>query len=253
MFYLLLIAGLLVACGDKDDESSSNTDGGGDRGASGGPGGGPGGGDGEGAVAAVVSPEDGATFMAGDAVTLEVTLDGAAPEGAEWSITGTPWVASGSPVTVSDLPEGELRLEVEAWSGGGSAVAQVDITVEPREPVSYAGEMSATVEVDSPYYSADSDCPGPVSFVWDTDNTLWGTGSCYYDFDIYDDTVRFELFGQVEGGAVTGTLTSDLDDEGMDFTGTVGADGLISASFDKTWSEGEGSLRIWGTLSASPE
>ncbi len=240
---LILVPGLALAgCGEPVDSAGS----GGSSGSSS-----PGTG-GEELSITIISPADGAVVMEGDVVRLQVGApDGL--DGASWSLRGdASWSAEGSPVEVSDLPVGELVLEVEAWSGQASASASVALTVEERVPISYAGDLDAWAELVSPLWSADGPCVGPVDFVREVDDTLSGTGGCTADLDGYEQPVDFVIDGVIEGGAVSGTMRSELSEEAIEFSGGVDADGLITCAFDKTWTEGDGSLRIWGTLAASP-
>jgi len=256
MVPVLLMSLALIGCGDKDDTGTSYGTGGtggsqGDNGGPGGPGGGPGGGD-EALEISVVSPLDGVVVSEGDAVTFEVSRVGVgALDGATWSIVQSPWSVDGNPVTVSDLPVGDLVIEVEAWSGDSAGTAQISVSVEERVPVDYSGFMDAQASLDSPSYSDDGPCDGPISFTRGTDNSLTGSGSCTAEF-IIDYDVIFALSGQVDGDVVTGTLTADLGEEGTPFSGTVAPDGSITCEFDQSWSEGSGSLRIWGTFSGTP-
>lgn len=250
MLQVLVLSSILVLAGCGEDDDSEGSGDGGSRGASTGDGGGGDGGDS--LSVNVISPEDGAVVMEGEVVTLQVGAQGGL-DGASWTIRGEPsWSAEGSPVDVSDLPVGELVLVVEAWSGQASATASVAITVEERVPVSYTGGLDAWAELDSPLWSADGPCTGPVDFVREVDDTLAGTGGCTADLDGFEQPVDFVITGVFDGATVSGTMSSELSDEGIEFTGTVGEDGAVTCDFDKTWTEGDGSLRIWGTLTANP-
>lgn len=242
MYRILILVPVLAGCGEPVEPTGS----GGSSGASS-----PGTG-GEELSINIISPVDGAVVTEGDVVTLQVGAPGGL-DGASWSIRGdASWSAEGNPVAVSDLPVGDLVLEVEAWSGQASATASVALTVEERVPVSYAGDLDAWAELVSPLWNADGPCVGPVDFVLDVDDTLAGTGGCTADLDGYEQPVDFVVAGVIEGGVVSGTMSSDLSEEAIEFSGSIGEDGLITCEFDKTWTEGSGSLRIWGTLTASP-
>ena len=253
----LLMSLALIGCGDKDDTGSVSNSGGSGGGVGpggGGPGGGSpgGGGGGETLDISVISPVDGASITEGDAVTFEVERVGVgALDGATWSVLQNPWSTDGNPVTVSDLPLGDLVIEVEAWSGTSTGTTQIALSVIERVPVDYRGFMDAQAELDSPSYSDDGPCDGAVAFTRNTDNSLTGTGSCTAEF-IVDYPVEFQLTGQVDGDQVTGMLTADLGEEGTPFAGTVAPDGSITCDFDQSWSEGSGSLRIWGSFTGSP-
>lgn len=206
----------------------------------------------------VVAPRDDAEFDADEPVPLEVTAKRGSRaqdiESATWTIGG--WTGSGATTEATGLPSGAHEVEVEVEVDGDTYRASVDITVlEPVQTLfSYAGTLEADVIADTEFGEFDDHCSTPITFTLDG-GTISGTSTCevFADFDL--DPILFSITGSARGGTVTGALVMSVDgsDARTPFDGTGNAGGPLSATFDSTHRSSDGSVRIVGSWSASPQ
>ena len=258
-FPFLVLASLAVGCGGGSDDPE-------------------GGGSVDRPSASITSPSDGDTFTEGEEVELAVDAsyesgDAAQIESATW--TAGSWSSQGATGFTSDLPVGELTLEVEAVVDGKTLTDAISITVVADGGgeegggvegggaegggtegggeggggalVNFGGSMSATVT----YESIELDCPGSVSFSIEA-GALAGTGSCTVEF--LDEDVYFELQGTDDRGTVSGDMLMDADGTiyATPFEGVRTTEDHVHAAFDATHSSSDGSIRIDGTFDADP-
>ena len=64
--------------------------------------------------------------------------------------------------------------------------------------------------------------------------------------------MNFDVNGEVNGGQVSGELYVTDADDVLPFEGSYANDGTITAEYDRSFNEGDGTLRIWGTFTALP-
>ena len=80
----------------------------------------------------ILSPEDGSWFDLGDEVALEAEAwqmggESVPLTNAIWEVDG--WMGEGNPLLTSDLPAGNLLLQVRADVDGESQIDSVEISV----------------------------------------------------------------------------------------------------------------------------
>lgn len=204
----------------------------------------------------ILSPSDGATFMEGTAVALEVravdqaTGDAVTLDTATWT-SGMDWSFSGTSGSVTDLPAGPLVLTATATVDGESLTDSVSITVE-AQPMDYSGSIASTVTVESEWADDSGPCDGPVTIHIDGASEVTGSGSCHVDlfWGTFEMDVNFTIEGQRTGQSVAGLLVI-TGDQGeryeTPFTGTA-TDLAFDASFDQSWESEDGRLTLAGTL-----
>jgi hypothetical protein len=185
-------------------------------------------------LVAIASPVDGATSVSGDEVQLSATVawsDGSAAEGI-WVWTAPEFELAGNNQVTTDLPVGSYALTATAVVGETTAQASVDVTVE-QGPVEYGGAIDAKVDIK-----------GGLG-----DYTVPCDGRCFAVALDYGFTIE----GRIDGGVLTGTMLGDnaTADQAVELTGSMSGD-TIEAAFDRTWTNSSGSLRIYGTWSATP-
>jgi hypothetical protein len=210
----------------------------------------------------ITSPGDGATFTAGARVTLEaraMTGDGAPANGAVISwFTADGWSAVGSPIEVTDLPVGSYSLAASTTVGGEAADASVRITVEealPTEPIDYSGTLAMETVLDAGSFGTfEYPCLNDY-LTFELDGTAFvGAGACTVDAGFFTEQFVFAVEGTVSGASVSGTMTSaEAGGDPLPFSGNYdSANGHISASYDETYANSDGSLRLYGTFDADP-
>lgn len=199
----------------------------------------------------ITSPTDGSVLISGEAVTLSADITGVnLILGEELTWSAGEWSAAGNAIEVSDLPIGTLALTARVPVGGIDYTDTVEIVVEPPpEPVDYEGVLSLTIELQSGFGNFDFDCTHDyLTFVVQPSGRLEGEGAC----EAVNQTYVFALTGEVDGTTVTGEMKVDSSDQPMAFAGTVGDDGAITSTFDETFANDDGSLRLFGDWVASP-
>ncbi len=187
-------------------------------------------------VVAIASPADGDVFAEGEPVTLnaDITdLDGVPiqVDGVSWAVFGVDWAADGNPLTVSDLPVGELDLQVIADVAGKPVRDNISITVVSDEPETECDD-GLDDDADGLTDCDDDDCAGVLSCDWPTSLShsatiayeaswlaeLSGYNSCAVSFNGTLNTVRDDgVCGACDRtfeGAVTYTDTSCSDNPG---------------------------------------
>lgn len=208
------------------------------------------------AVLSVLSPADGSVLAEGEDVLLSVEAVGSVSgdilsiASVDWRLNVSEWGASGNDVSVSDLPAGNLQLIATAMVGEREVTAAVDLIVEPRR-FELSGSMDAEIEVYSSEWGMtfDDDCKGPMAFVLEG-NVLSGTGACV----AFDETVDFLVTGTDNNGEVTGEMGVSDGEENVPFNGTWNSDTTtLMGSFDQTWESGDGTLRLFGSFSATAD
>lgn len=210
----------------------------------------------------VAAPEQGATYTLGEPVHLNVTakVDGksVAVSQVAWSAGG--WSHTGNNVDVTDLPVGALTLHAEATVDGATATADVDITIEEpvdNTPVGYHGSIQALIELHSSDGDFDATCNGSLTLTgFPADKTISGSGACEIDSDFGSlGDAPFTLEGTAKDGNVSGDMVMEADgtEYRTPFTGTGSIGAAINANYDKTHSIDGGSLRLYGTWSATPD
>lgn len=209
-------------------------------------------------VFAIVSPEEGFTADAGASVLLEVraTEEGTQNEVAlsdiAWS--APEWAGStGNGTTVTDLPVGTYELTATATVDGRELSDAVGITINAL-PVDYRGMLNASVDVIEPWEFTLS-CPGNLTFTVEGDGTFSnGQGGCTIE-DYPDYSFTFVVEGSVTGAVVDGALVMDDGNGGREetpFHGSKADDGAITATFDKEFSNDDGTMRLYGDWRAMP-
>ena len=199
----------------------------------------------------ITSPSDGARFVSGEAVVLSAAVTGvnlAPGEELSWSVGD--WSASGNDVSVTDLPVGTLSLTARLPIDGIDYTDSVELVIEPPpEPVDYEGILSLTLELESDFGDFDFDCTHDyLGFTVQPSGSLEGEGAC----EAINQTYVFSITGQVDGTSVSGEMQVDSADSPMAFEGTVADDGSITSTFDETFANDDGSLRLVGDWVASP-
>jgi hypothetical protein len=206
----------------------------------------------------MVSPEDGKEYPYEDALPLHVEAKregkAVAIESATWTIGA--WTGEGKETEASGLDPGAYTVSVDAVVGGETYTASVDITIaEPVQTLfAYSGTFDADVVVTSEFGDFEDHCSTPISFTVDT-GVISGSGTCSV-FDEYGfDPLSFTMEGTVRGGNIAGDLVMAVDGEEArtPFSGTGRAGEALSASFDTTHRSADGSVRIVGTWSGSPQ
>jgi hypothetical protein len=216
-------------------------------------------------TATIVSPEAGEVFSPGEEIELDVALrvgsTAAEPGKVTWTIGD--WTGSGERTSTTDIPLGDWTVLVAATVGEESAKDTVRITVEgdadgdtdadadadgdPNLP--YGGPFDANIEYDIAGFEGGGPCPGTVTL---TVGTLGfdGTGACSAEGTDF----LFTIEGKISGTAISGDLIADADgtEYRTPFTGTGSYGESLSAQYDKTFTEGGDSLRIFGTFGADP-
>lgn len=210
-------------------------------------------------AAEILSPDAGATFTEGDAVTLEVELrdeeSGSVlePDSVTWSASG--WDGyEGSEGTVTDLPVGELDLSVAVEWGSHTLEDTVSITVESAD-VSYTGALLTEIVVTVWGMDYTEYCDGTVAFVVTGEGVLEGTGTCVLTEWQPGTELDFGLEGTVEGSGLTGALTMEYEGEVYEtpFEGTRDEQGYILATYDELYDLDDYEVRISGEFDGTPQ
>ncbi len=206
----------------------------------------------------LLAPEDGMEYAAEEAVPLHVEAkrngNPVSIESATWTISG--WTGNGKETEATGLASGPHTVTVEAVVGGDSYTASVDITVaEPVQTLwAYSGTLEADVIAETDFGDYDDHCSTPITFSLDS-GVIAGNGTCvvFEDFDL--DPLNFAMEGTVRGGNVAGDLVMSFDgnEARTPFAGTGNAGSPLTASFDTTHRSGDGSVRIVGTWTATPQ
>jgi hypothetical protein len=221
----------------------------------------------------IVSPDDGGSYPRNEPLALEVKALRGGHEvdvtRASWTIGD--WSAVGSPIEASNLSEGEQTVTVEVLADGDSVTASVTVTVTGREgdtdtdtdadtdtdtsaDYHYAGTLEAEVVLSTnDYGDFDDHCSAPITAAL-TGATLTGGGQCtiFEDFDV--DPMIFTLDGTVHNGNNNGDLVmTDTDgaEQRTPYTGTGDPGTPLQATFDNTFRSTDGSLRIYGSWTAT--
>ncbi len=209
----------------------------------------------------IVSPQDGASYMAGEPVILEVKVVNDST-GAEMSYDSVTWSAQGwsydqAQGTVTDLPVGSYDLQVAASVDGRELDGAVsDLTIEQvHDPVSYQGPLDATVYLESYEYGVDDEgaCDGTVMLETDQQWLVTGGGSCHVS--LFWGYVEWDVDFEIDGTRTEDTVEGDLffyDTEGTryytPYSGTVIGDERIYAEFSLSESTADGELAFWGSF-----
>jgi hypothetical protein len=210
----------------------------------------------------ITSPSDGATLTAGERVTLEaraMTGDGSPADGAVISwFTADGWSAVGSPIQVTDLPVGTYNLAASTTVGGAAADASVRITVEealPTGPIDYSGALAMETALDAGALGTfEYPCVNDY-LTFELDRSAFvGSGASTIDAGYITQQFVFAVEGTVTGATVSGTMTSaEAGGDPLPFSGSYdSASGHIAASYDETYANSDGSLRLYGTFAADP-
>jgi len=203
----------------------------------------------------ISSPTAGATFEQGSSVHLEgvTTLDGEVVEASVTWASGD-WSVTGNPIDVANLPVGAHTLTASVVVSELTTSASVDIEITPG-PVDYSGTLTAKADVAGSGINQTFDCVSDyLSFTVQTDGALAGEGSCTLSIPILGPrTEIFTLTGTIVDGVVHGSMTvSEAADQPTNFNGTQGVDGAVTADFDQNFSSNNGTLRLYGTIAATP-
>jgi hypothetical protein len=212
------------------------------------------------AVVEIVSPSQGDSLDNGDQVALEVSItdedSGEAMDydAVAWSAEGG-WSYDQASGTVNDLPVGSYDLQVTVTVSGRELTDQVSITVEdPKDPITYRGQLDSTIYLYSNDYDMDDEAPCVGDFEISTDESwnITGTGVCDVElfWGLVDWDVIFEIDGKRTDGNVEGTLFF-FDDHGTryetPYAGTI-SDKDINTDFDADHENEDGQLSFWGTM-----
>ncbi len=197
----------------------------------------------------ILSPVRGPAYFAGQEVLLDalVTADGVAV-GPTPTWRAPDWERSANLIRVTDLPLGTYVIEVEAEWERGVGSAEVEITVEepPPEPIVHVGTTDIQIDITSPYYTGTVPCAHQsLELTLHPDGTVAGEGRCDA---VGERLIWFE--GAVSGAEFTGTMRLDGQEEALDFVGARG-EGTLTASFDGTFTSGQGSMRLYGSFTAT--
>jgi len=204
----------------------------------------------------LISPTAGDVYDQGAPVHLEgvTTLDGLVVD-APLVWTSGEWTTTGNALDVTDLAVGVHNLGVVASWEGMEAGADLSIEVLAG-PVDYAGTLTAKADVASGSFQETYDCVSDyLNFVLQPDGSFVGEGACTMDLPIIGTrTEVFTINGTADGATVSGTMTvSEAADQPTSFSGTKTDDGTISSTFDQSFTDGSGTLRLYGTFTATPQ
>ena len=204
-------------------------------------------------VVDVLAPTAGEEFNFGTGVLLDaaITADGL-PVDVDPTWTAQDWNVAGNTVVIYDLEVGTHDIDVEAWVEDGVGTASVSITIVelPPEPIDYTGSMDVTSDVTSPLYTGTVPCADlGMSMTLQPEGDFSGSGAC--DPGLIAEST-FDITGMVAGNSVTGEMALPDNPQTLAFTGTKAADGTITVTFDETFTEGAGTLRIYGSWTAGP-
>jgi hypothetical protein len=203
------------------------------------------------------NPTAGAEFDAGTAIPLDVRglADGqeVTPQSVEWQV-GT-WRGEGAHASAPGLEAGAYEVRVTAMVNGTAEEASVAILVVPGT-IAYAGTLQANVTVSTEFGDFDAACSGPLTFTATRRTSAiagGGTAACSTDFG--DQDLPFSVEGTLDGDGIRGDLilTADGQSQRTPFTGTGSYGASVNATFDGTFSNGDGSLRLQGSFNASPQ
>jgi hypothetical protein len=207
-------------------------------------------------VAEIQAPLANATFEEGTEVLLQVQVsyevgDLVEADSVEWSVEGSDWSVEGNGRTVTDLPVGTLQLVASAQVGQFLLVDEVTVTVEELvvdTPLNLLGTIDAAVEIaDNSGNAFDDDCNGPISFTLHN-SELTGVGSC----SAFGEDLTFLITGEVTEGQVSGEMGVSGGEENVPFTGSWDESSeVLTGDFDETWTNPDGSLRLWGSFQAA--
>ncbi len=206
-----------------------------------------------GAEIQIDNPTAGAEFDAGQAIALDLsaTKDGRdlTPTQVTWTIGD--WAGMGAHTEATGLAVGDYVVQVTATVDGETLDASASFSVLPTE-LNYNGTLTATATLTTDFGDFDADCAGPISYVVTRrSGALTGGGDVTCSSDFGDQAFAVELDGTASGGSVNGNLTLEGNDTPFAGTGDFGED--MSATFDGTFSNNDGSLRFQGGWSASPQ
>lgn len=206
-----------------------------------------------GAAIQIDSPTAGAEFDAGQAISLDLsaTKDGRdlTPTDVTWTIGD--WTGTGAHTEATGLGVGDYVVQVTATVDGETLDASAGFSVLPTE-LNYNGTLTATATLSTEFGDFDADCSGPISYVVTRrSGALTGGGDVTCSSDFGDESFRVNMDGTASGGNVSGNL--DLEGNATPFTGTGAFGEDMSATFDGTFSNSDGSLRFQGGWSASPQ
>ena len=221
-------------------------------------------------TATIVSPEPGETFSPGEAIGLDVALRvgnaDADPGKVTWTIGD--WTGTGEQAEATGIAAGDWTVKVSATVGDETAKDTVRITVEgdadadgdadsdadadaDADPdLTYAGPFDANIEYDISGFEGGGPCPGTVSLTVGS-RGFDGTGQCTAEGTDF----VFNIDGKISGTSISGDLVAVADD-GTEyrtpFTGSGSYGFPLYADYDKTFTDGGDSLRIFGTFAADP-
>jgi len=192
----VILAGLLCACGEPLKATDPSR-----------------------VVVEVISPQDGDSFIEGEVVTLEASIednDGnpTTVDGVSWEVFDSEWSVVGNPVDVTYLPIGELTLQAIADVGGRPVKDSVAIAVVSNEPESECDD-EVDDDGDGLVDCADDDCAAEIVCSWPTSLSHSATIA-------YDASFLAELSGYSSCTlAFNGTFNRDRDGDlcpNCDFT-----------------------------------
>lgn len=229
----------LLACTSTEDDSSKGRGGGNS-------------GPGE-AELVIDNPTAGAEFDAGQAIPLDVsaTKDGRdlTPQDVSWRIGA--WTGEGAHTSAPGLDVGDHVVQVSATVDGETLEGSVAISVLPTE-LNYSGTISAVATLSTDFGDFDATCDGPLTYVATRrTGSLSGGGNVTCSSDFGSESFTVGLTGTAADGTVSGSL--DLEGNATPFNGTGSFGESMTATFDGTFSNSDGSLRFQGGWSASPQ
>lgn len=203
----------------------------------------------------ISSPTAGTSVAQGTSVHLEgvTTLDGEVVE-APTTWTSGDWSVTGNPVDVTNLPVGLHTLTASVVYTELTVSSTVALEIVPG-PVDYSGALTAKADVVGSGINQTFDCVSDyLNFTVQPDGALAGEGSCTLSLPIIGPrTEVFTLTGTIVDGVVHGSMTvSEAADQPTNFNGTQGSDGAVIADFDQNFSSANGTLRLYGTIAATP-
>jgi hypothetical protein len=206
-----------------------------------------------GAELVLENPQPGSEFDAGAAIPLDVsaTKDGRdlTPQDVTWTI-GT-WSGEGAHTSAPGLSAGEYVVGVRAIVDGETLEASAAIRVLPTE-LTYNGTLDATATLTTDFGDLDASCSGPISFTAvRRTGSLDGGGTITCSSDFGDESVYVGLTGTFSDGDVNGEMDVEGNRTAFRGSGTFGE--AMTADFDGTFSNSDGSLRLQGTWSAAPQ
>lgn len=204
----------------------------------------------------ITAPASGATFAEGSSVALiSETTDSTGAEVKATVLWSAPdWSGQGLSLTATDLPVGSYEIVATAALAGEVAEDSIQITITELEEVEYSGllHMETELEIDG-LGSFDYPCEHR-DLRWTLQGQAFtGSGECEVDYSFGDETYRFDVDGSISGSSVSGTMRMEDSSEVLLFDGSYDpVSGHIEASYDETWSNSDGSLRLYGSLEGDP-